>query len=319
MRRQVFATLAVACASTVTGCGYNISQADAPAAVEVDNCGEHYALPSAPQRVVLLKNTATQTLNHLGVLDRVVAKAGAFPAGYFDNELASRVESIPTLTDKVNAGGHLELSAEEAVAADADLIVGRTASITPQTVPGVPVVEEEAFCGGGSPRPNFIDVYDHVRFYGQLFDRTTEAENYIADLQKQVSQLPGRSEHPLRVAVVYPAGGTTYAYGGGSMATTVARYAGGTNVFADVGKRVFDVSMEELVHANPDVIVTVSSTEEGQSAAVDQVAGIPGIEATGAGARGQIHPMLLNHVDPPTPLAVDGAHQLASILQEAQS
>ena len=282
----------------------------------IENCGNQFSLDGTPQRVVMLKNTATATLDKLGVLDRVAAKAGAFPEQYFTPALAEKVDAIPSLTTKTNAGGHLELSAEEAVSAKADLVIGHTASITPLTVPQAAVVEEPSLCGALNHSPEYSDVYQHVRFYGDLFDRGHEADNYISQLQQRVRQLPGSSESPQRVAVVYPAGGTIYGYGNMSMASTVVRSAGGSNIFNDVDKRVFDLSTEVLVDANPEVVIVASSTQEGKQAAVEQVRNLPGFDSTDAADSDSLYPVLLNQIDPPTPLAVDGAEMIAGFLQE---
>ena len=60
----------------------------------LDNCAEQLRLDAPPQRVVLLESSAVTLLEGIGVLDRVVARAGSFPAEYFTPELAARLEEI---------------------------------------------------------------------------------------------------------------------------------------------------------------------------------------------------------------------------------
>lgn len=309
----ILATI-LSCTAALSGCSVVAYSADGQRTVE--NCGNQFAMQQAPQSVLLLKNTATVTLDKLGVLDRVSAKAGAFPDEYFTPALAEKVANIPSLTNKTNAGGHLELSAEEAVNAKADLVVGHTAAITPHTVPQAAVVEEPSWCGALEHKPEYSDVYDHVRFYGDLFDREHDAETYVNELQQRVSELPAKLASSPDVAVVYPAGGTVYGYGNMSMASTVVRSAGGSSIFDDVDKRVFDLSTEVLVNSNPDVVLVATSTEEGKDQAVEQIKQLPGFDSTTAAAKGNIQPILLNQVDPPTPLAVDGAELIANYLKE---
>lgn len=313
MKNMKILAAVLTCAGAMSGCSVVAYSADGQRTIE--NCDNTFAMDSPPESVLLLKNTATVTLDNLGVLDHVSAKAGAFPDEYFPKETAAKVADIPSLTDKTNAGGHLELSAEEAVSAKADLVVGHTASITPQTVPQAAVVEEPALCGQLEHPPEYTDVYDHVRFYGDMFDREHEAENYIAQLQQRVSNLPASSDTPKRVAVLYPAGGTIYGYGAMSMASTVVRSAGGSNIFSDVDKRVFDMSTEVLVDENPEVVLVASSTEQDKQDAMQQVRNLPGFDSTAAADSDAIYPVLLNQIDPPTPLAVDGAEKVADYLK----
>lgn len=311
-----FAALAATAATGValSGCGTgfdtNAAAVDS-SGHQIVSCGQHFTVNPDPQRVLLMQNVPVLTLDKLGVLDRVVAKAGAFPEGYYPDDLAERVDSIDTLADKMNASGHLELSAEEAVAAQAEVIVGRTSAINAQTVPAAAVVDEPAFCGELDHQPTFDDVYQHVRFYGDLFNREQQAEDYIGQLRSRVGALPGQQANPPRVVVLYPAGNIIYAYGEQSMATTVVESAGGENVFRFAPQRVFEVSVETLVEAQPDAIVVVSSTQEATEAGVEQVKRLPGMAATPAGQSGQVVPLLLNHVDPAGPLVVDGAEMLA--------
>ncbi|WP_297004206.1 ABC transporter substrate-binding protein [uncultured Corynebacterium sp.] len=293
---------------------------DAP--IRVDNCGTTVSFDAPPQSITLLKSAAVPTLERLGVLDRVTAKAGVFPTEYYDDATNSALAGIPSITDKLNPEGHVQVSREEVVATGADLVLGSTDTINAQTMAssGIPLIEEPAFCGALEGPAAWDDAWDQIRTYGTVFDRETEADTYITELQDRLSSLtPGP---PLRVAVLYPTpgGGTTYAYGAGSMATPVVEAAGGVNIFADESDRVFEVSAEELVDRNPDVIITLHSTEtgdDGADAMVSTAASLPGIDRTTAGRHGRIMPLMLNYAEPPTPLAVDGVEKVADYLRAA--
>jgi len=115
--------------------------------------------------------------------------------------------------------------------------------------------------------------------------------------------------------VLYPTigGGVTYAYGTGSMANPVVEAAGARNIYHDQAQRVFEVSAEDIVNRNPDVILALYSDGDEQQI-IDAVAQLPGMDRTTAGRRGHILPMLLNFAEPPTPLAVDGLEKLDTYL-----
>ncbi|WP_066588372.1 ABC transporter substrate-binding protein [Corynebacterium provencense] len=295
---------------------------------EVRNCGATVSFDHVPENVTLLKSAAVPTLQHLGVLDRVHAKAGVFPTGYYDDATNSALAAVPSITDKLNPEGHVQVSREEVVATGADLVLGATDTVNAQTLASshIPLIEEPAFCGALDEPANWDDVWDQIRLYGTVFDRGQDADSYISELQERLESLPGPAEGAPRprVAVLYPTpgGGTTYAYGAGSMATPVVEKAGGENVFADSADRVFEVSAEEIVDRNPDVVIALHSAESGPDdgdAMVAAVTALPGMDRTTAGQGHRIMPLMLNYAEPPTPLAVDGVEKVAGFLRDGSA
>src|SRR5690606_38883414 len=90
--------------------------------LELDNCAEQLRLEAPPQRVVLLERSPRTRLEGIGVLDRVAARAGAFPAEYFTPERAARLEAIPALSEELDATGHLQINQEVVIAQQPDLV-----------------------------------------------------------------------------------------------------------------------------------------------------------------------------------------------------
>ncbi|GIE76304.1 hypothetical protein Aph02nite_22540 [Actinoplanes philippinensis] len=117
-------------------------------------------------------------------------------------------------------------------------------------------------------------------------------------------------------AVLYPTvgGGVTYAYGSTSMAHPQLEAAGFTNVFAESKERVFEVTLEELLGRNPDVLILLYS--DGDPKAVEQaVTSLPGTEKLKAVASGNVLPQLFNFTEPPSPLSVDGLEKIVTRFQ----
>lgn len=285
----------------------------------VENCGRQIHIPAAPHNVALMKPASVTTLAALGVLDRVSARAGAYPEEYFTEEVNEQLRGIPTISDKLDPSGHLQISREEVMAVDPDLVVGRTDTVNAQTMAssGVPLVEEPAFCEGGLGHPaSFEDVWEEIRLYGTIFDRAEQAEATIAKLKDQVAALEAAPGNP-KVAVLYPTvgGGVTYAYGTGSMANPVVEAAGGTNVYDDQADRVFEVTAEDIVDRNPDYVIALYSAGDPEDV-VKEVRNLAGFSTTSAGAHDRILPLLLNFVEPPTPLAVEGTHRVHDFLAD---
>lgn len=106
----------------------------------------------------------------------------------------------------------------------------------------------------------------------------------------------------------------TYAYGSQSMATPLIERTGATNIYGDQDERVFEVTAEDVVERNPDVILALYPGGEEQQF-VDAVNDLPGIGTTTAGREQNVLPLLLNFADPPTPLTLDGLEMLTTYLE----
>src|SRR5690606_24119276 len=105
------------------------------------------------------------------------------------------------------------------------------------------------------------------------------------------------------------------AYGGQSMATPQLETPGARNGFADVDKRVYEVSMEELLGRDPDVILllhTEGTADELKQAPLD----FHGAAALSAVKNDAVHVQLFNFTEPPTPLVLGGLERLADYLKD---
>lgn len=307
----------------LTACG---SAADRPSPdatatgsypVTIENCGAEVTFERAPERVVLLKSSAVPFLHELGVLDRVTARAGQYPSEYYDEATLAELDEIPLLTDELDGSGHLQISKEVVISREPDLVLGEVDNLSRQTLAAVdiPLIEEPALCDQGVDDPGFDDIYDQFETYGKVFGREAEAAAAIAELKSRLAEVEKQVDPTTHrtAAVLYPTvgGGTTYAYGTKSMAQPQLEAAGLENVFGDVDERVFEVTLEELLGRDPDVLILLHS--EGDPAAVEQaVAALPGAEQLTAVRTGNVLAQLFNFTEPPTPLSVEG---LARIVQ----
>ncbi|NYE37443.1 iron complex transport system substrate-binding protein [Nocardioides cavernae] len=277
----------------------------------IENCGADVTFDAAPERLVLLKSSAVPYLHELGVMDRVTARAGAYPEEYYDDETLAELEDIPLLTDQMDSSGHLQISQEVVISQEPDLVLGQVDNLSRDTLGavGIPLLEEPALCETGAPKASFEDVYAQLEAYGRVFGRDAEAQEAIADLEADLAETTaGVGDGTGRTAaVLYPTvgGGTTYAYGTLSMAHPQLEAAGFENAFGDVDERVFEVTLEELLGRDPDVLVLLHS--EGEPGPVeDAIAGLPGADELTAVRNGDVMTQLFNFTEPPSPLAFEG-------------
>lgn len=289
-------------------------------ALSVENCGRTVTFSTTPENVTMLGTAAVPTLHALGVLDRVKVKAGVFEPAYYSDNLIGQLDNIPTLTDRLDASGHLQISREAVISTNPDLVLGTSDTISSDALQssGIAQIEEPAFCGAITGDVTFDHIYEQIDLYGTIFDRSAQAAELSSDLRDRIDELSQRAAQldTRSVAVLYPStGGTaTYAYGRGSMSAPLMEAAGLTNVFADQDDRVFEVSAEEIIARNPDIIIALHT--DGEAGNVTQaVTDLPGSTAITAVQDQAILPLLLNFAEPPTPLSVDGLEQIITFLE----
>lgn len=316
MIRPMLATAALVLATT-TACGADAA-GDEPASagfpLTVENCGAEVTFDAPPERVVMLKSSAVPYLHALGVMDRVVARAGEYPADYYDAETQAELDDIPLLTDEMDTSGHLQISKEIVIAEEPDLVLGEVDNLSRDTLDAVDtdLLEEPAMCPEGVDDPGFDDVYSQLEAYGKVFDREDEAAKAVADLRKRVTELEKEKVGDGRTAaVLYPTvgGGVTYAYGTRSMAHPQLEAAGFEDVFADVDERVFEVSTEDLLERDPDVIILLH-TAGNPKQVEESITQLAGAEDLTAVRNGDVMAQLFNFTEPPSALSVDGLERI---------
>ncbi|MFD2767429.1 ABC transporter substrate-binding protein [Micromonospora eburnea] len=292
--------------SAATGQGYPVT---------VTNCGTEVTFDAAPKRVVLLKSAAVPYLHAIGVMDRVTARAGQYPMEYYDEATRAELDRIPLLTDKTDTSGHLQISKEVVISHQPDLVLGQVDNLSRDTLSAVdiPLLEEPAMCPGSTAAATFDDIYAQLQTYGKVFGRTAEATTAVTALKERMTKIQAEADPSSgrTAAVLYPTvgGGTTYAYGTASMAHPQLAAAGFRNVFGDVQKRVFEVTVEELLGRDPDVLILLYT--DGDPKAVEQgLTGLPGAEKLKAVGNGDIMTQLFNFTEPPTPLSIDGLERI---------
>ncbi|MCZ2812014.1 ABC transporter substrate-binding protein [Modestobacter sp. VKM Ac-2979] len=314
-------TVTAACGSGDSDATARSGQDASTYPVTVQNCGTDVTFDRAPSRVMIVNSAPLQYLASLDVLDRLSSRAGKFPPDYYSPETLAAVEEVPSLTDRLNAEGHLDISLESILDQEPDLVLGLPEGVTREALDaaGIPVLIEPSFCPEGIQDPGYDTIYDQMRLYGAVFGKQRAAEQAVTDLEERVDQveadLPDEQGRTAAVLWPYRGQGTVGAYGGQSMATPQLTTLGFENVFADTDKRVFETSMEELLGRDPDVIILLHT--DGTDAEIEQaLLDIPGAEDLRAVQTGNVMVQLFNFTEPPTPLVLDGLERIADRFEQ---
>lgn len=284
--------------------------------VTVRNCGVDVTFDAPPERVALLESAPVTILHGLGVLDRAVLRAGAFPDEYYDAETNAAIAGIESLGEDLDESGHLQISQEVIIAQQPDLVMGLPDGITRESLSGsdIDALVQPVYCPDGVDATTFDDVYEQVETYGRIFDRNDEAAKLVADLRERVTAVEesakGRPERTAAVLFPTVGGGSGYAYGNRSMAHPQLAAAGFTNVFGDIDERVFEVTTEQLIAADPDVLVLLHV--DGDPGDVkNALVALPGADGLRAVRNDDVLVQLFNFTEPPTPLSMNGLERIA--------
>lgn len=292
--------------------------------LELANCEATLTFDAPPERIVLLESAPVRTLDGIGVLDRVVSRAGAFPPGCYDEDLAARVEEIPTLSDEIDASGHLQISQEMVIAQEPDIVFGLPDGVTREAMAdaGAQVVVQNIYCATGGHRSSFETLYEQIDAYGRIFDRGEQAEQLSTSLQERIDAVSESAKDlaTATAAVLYPSvgGGPLYAYGAASMVTAQLDSLGIENVFADTEERVFEISAEPLLAADPDVLIVLHQTNGDGSDVAEEMISEDQLGSLRAVQDQALLPLLFNFAEPASPLVVDGLERIHEWLVELE-
>ncbi|MDE0579364.1 MAG: ABC transporter substrate-binding protein [bacterium] len=282
------------------------------------NCGKEFTLDSAPERVLLMEAAAPSLLFAAGAMDRVIARIEDFPEEYYTADEMAVLDAIPALQAEATSTGGVEVSLEVIIDYEPDIVIGfDNATITHDALAdvGIQLYVMPPFCDN-PPAPSFESILDEVRFYGELFGTTDVADASAAGLEAAVASAadaPVAAGKTSAALYVSSDGSAIYAYSSLGMVHPLMEALGMTNVFAELSERVPEVSIEEVIGRNPEILVLLYDdtglTPEEISALVTD---LPGASSITAVAEGAVYPLLFNFAEPPTPLVVMGLSVLSA-------
>jgi iron complex transport system substrate-binding protein len=265
--RAALATLALTAVLPLAACGggdgARAASSDAASSggypVTVDNCGFELTVDAAPEQIVTIKSSTTEMLLALGLRDRLVG--AAFLDGPIPDEYGG---DVPVLSDKVPGQ-------EAVLGTGADFVyAGWESNFAPDGAGeresldalGVGTYVSPSACKeeGYQPDPlTFDTVFDEITEAGDVFGVPEAAADLV---EKQRADLAQVDPDPAgRTALWYSSGDDIPYVGAGIGAPQMIMDAVGlTNIAADVHDTWTSMGWEEIVAADPDVIVLVDAS-----------------------------------------------------------
>lgn len=307
-RRRVVALLCMgfilsACASATPAPTQLPAATPTPTGISiVDGMGREITLDRPAQKVASLAPSNTEILFAIGAGAQVIARDSFsdFP------EQALAVADI--------GGGFGEIDTETLVSLEPDLVLA--AEINP--VENVQMLEDLGLKVFYLSNPKELDgLYENLRTVARLVGHEAETEGLIESLKLRVSTIEEKvsslQERPL---VFYELDGTDpsapWTSGPGTFIDLLLTKAGGDNLGNTLDSEWVQISVEELITQNPDVILLGDYTWGGITP--EDIAARPGWEVIAAVQNEQVYTFDDNLVSRPGPRMVDGLEALAELL-----
>jgi len=215
----------------------------------IDDRGLEVTINSQPNRIVVAGIPLyTEIMIDLGALDRLIAVAGS-------------PDNPPEVANLPKVGPSFSPNVEVILSMEPDLVLGpgdwggergklESAGITVLTTPLI----------SGTP-----DIFSTIRTVGTALGLKEGAEVLIGQIAEEIITIEASTlaEESLRAAFLYASVPDTppYAAGSGAIENELILRAGGKNVFCDI-QGFPQVSLEEIVSRNPEVIFTSPSQIE---------------------------------------------------------
>lgn len=247
----------------------------------LDNCGFDVTFDAAPRKVVTIKSSTTEMMLALGLGDRLVGTA--FPDGPVAEQWAGTAADLPAvatpLSDKVPGAEAVLTLAPDLVYAgwESNLTAEGAGDRTTLQQLGVQTYVSPSACKAEAYKPNpltFDDVFAEITEAGEIFDVAGTAQDLVAAQRAELDAV--EADDRGLTALWYSSGSDIPYVGAGIGAPQMIMDAVGLeNIAASVQDTWTPFSFEEIIAADPDVIVLVDSAWNTAQSKIDALKANP--------------------------------------------
>ncbi len=265
-----------------------------------DDDGRSVTFDHPPQRIISLSPGHTETLYALGVGDRVVLTDtySDYPA---ENKPKAKLNTFP----KPNV--------EEIVSLKPDLIVV--------------LVEGNEFIQQMDARQikvlkifpkTFDDTLRDIELMGKVTGTETRAKAITASMRERAASVVARTKNAPKPRVLYELDASDptkpFVAGASGFFGDLVPLAGGKNVFDDLKQPSGQVSSEQIIARDPEIILLADANSPYNAQTPAMVRARQGWATITAVREGKIYPVDADALTRPGPRLVDGLEQLAKLL-----
>lgn len=275
------------------------ASADASPLTVVDDTGRSITLDGPPKRIMSLTPSNTEILFALGAEDRIVA--------------VDQWSNFPPAAKAKPRVAPLHPSLEQIVSFSPDLILSTHGGAEPL----LPLERQEIQVMIFAPR-TLDDIYRNILLMGRIVGAEARAERLVWSMRQRVAAVVAKVRDAPRPKVFIELDASDpsrpFTAGPGSFMDVLIQLAGGANVAARSRMAWPQFSLEELIRADPDLIILGDALAPMNSQTPELVARRPGWSHLRAVRRGTIFPIDSDLISRPGPRIVEGLELLARLL-----
>lgn len=218
-----------------------------------------------PQRVVCTNQTQTELLLYFGLDEYIVGTA--YLDGEIRDDLKPQYEALKAAGKELTVKGYP--AKETVLALEPDFIFGWRSAFAEDQLGDVSEWHKMGVgtmilrCSNNTaPVRDLEAVLADIADIGKIFNIEEKTNAYIEEtraLMARIAEKVGTLEAPYRAIIIEPYGGTFYCWGEKTLTGALVVAAGATYALPDGG----DLSVEDIVNINPDVIIVDYMDEEG--------------------------------------------------------
>jgi iron complex transport system substrate-binding protein len=213
----------------------------------VDDLGRKIYLAKAPVRIVSLAPSVTETLFAIGLDQEIVG-------------VTQYCDYPPQAKTKAKVG-YAHPNIESIVALQPDLVLAPREFIRADVLGKLEQLKIPAFILNAR---TIEEIPSHIQTLGRMVERSQEADRLATDMRQQIAQIKAKMEPLPRPRVLYVLNSAPLiTVGPGSFIHQLIELAGGANVAAQARTPYPRLNMEEVLKADPEIIVFPVGSAEG--------------------------------------------------------
>jgi len=268
----------------------------------VDQAGRTVRIEKVPEKIISLAPSNTEIIYALGLEGKLVGVT----------EYCNYPEAAK---QKPMVGGFSTIDVEKVVEIEPDLVLA--ANIHKDEV--IPQLERLGFTVLALDPETISEVLEAIGLIGQFTGKTEEASHLIAEMETRIKAVTDKtsdlaeSQRPRVFYVLWhdplmTAGSTTRIH-------ELIEKAGGINIAQDLAEEYPKINLEEVIIANPQVIIAGSGHGSGHDAPFHFALTEPRLSEVEARLEGRIYEIDSDLTSRPCPRIVDGLEKLAEFIQ----
>ena len=267
----------------------------------IDGLGRTVNIEEVPETIISLAPSNTEILYALGLEDKVVG-------------VTEYCDYPPEAQDKPKIGGFSTVDIEIVVEIQPDLILA--ANKHKDDI--IPALEGLGLTVFALDPKTLDEVLEAITLVGEITDEEEAASLLVTEMSNRIEAVTNETDNlpeAQRLRVFYVTWhDPLMTVGSGALHNELIQQAGGTNIFQDLTENYPKISLEAVIEANPQVIITGISMGSGEDLPFQFISTEPRLEDVDARINNRISAITNDLVSRSGPRTVDALEQLAEMI-----